>query len=193
MNDDLDDNRKHDKDLIERGEKYHWHEGEGIIFDDNYLHDAANESDEVRVVLWLDMRGPMPFYASIFNKLVLWFVGRDASVETIGSRRAIASRRQRQPAARHSRRPRTPGEPQRSDSRRPAGHRRVATSSTPVPSRSERNRDLAALPSKTALRTSPARSTFTRLLCEDQHRAVRHALIVSVASLGAAPSRRRPR
>ena len=58
--DDLADNAKQDKDLIERGEKYHWHEGEGIIFDDNYLHDAANESDEVRVVLWLDMRRPCP-------------------------------------------------------------------------------------------------------------------------------------
>ena len=83
VNDDLEDNRQDDKDLIARGEKYHWHEGEGIIFDDNYLHDAANESKEVRVVLWLDMRRPMPFYASIFNKLVLWFVGRDASVEKI--------------------------------------------------------------------------------------------------------------
>ena len=83
VNDDLADNDQQEKELIERGEKYHWHEGEGIIFDDNYLHDAANESDEVRVVLWLDMRRPMPFYAGIFNKLVLWFVGRDASVEKI--------------------------------------------------------------------------------------------------------------
>ena len=83
MNDDLADNDAQEKERIENGEKYLWHEGEGIIFDDNYLHDAANESDEVRVVLWLDMRRPMPFYASIFNKLVLWFVGRDASVEKI--------------------------------------------------------------------------------------------------------------
>lgn len=91
VHDDLADNAKQDKDLIERGEKYHWHEGEGIIFDDNYLHDAANESDEVRVVLWLDMRRPMPFYASIFNKLVLWFVGRDASVEKIRRKAAVTT------------------------------------------------------------------------------------------------------
>ena len=68
-----------------------WHEGEGIIFDDNYLHDAANESDEVRMVLWLDMSRPMPSYASIFNKLVPWFVGRDASVEKIRRKAAVTT------------------------------------------------------------------------------------------------------
>ncbi|HSG91477.1 MAG TPA: aspartyl/asparaginyl beta-hydroxylase domain-containing protein [Pseudomonadales bacterium] len=90
VHDDLDDNALKEKELIERGEKYNWHEGEGIVFDDNYLHDAANESDEVRVVLWLDMRRKMPFYAALFNWMVLWVVGRDESVEKI-RRKAVVT------------------------------------------------------------------------------------------------------
>jgi aspartyl/asparaginyl beta-hydroxylase (cupin superfamily) len=72
-----------DKDKIVNGERYFWKNGEGIIFDDNYLHDAANESDEVRVVLWLDLRRKMPFYIAPLNRLCLWLVYRDKSVEKI--------------------------------------------------------------------------------------------------------------
>ncbi|MBY0399734.1 aspartyl/asparaginyl beta-hydroxylase domain-containing protein, partial [Myxococcota bacterium] len=42
--------------VIEETPKYHWHEGEGIVFDDTHLHDAANESDRPRAVLFLDLR-----------------------------------------------------------------------------------------------------------------------------------------
>lgn len=72
-----------DKEQIVHGERYFWKNGEGIIFDDNYLHDAANESDEIRVVLWLDLRRKMPFYVSIINRFCLWLVYRDSSVEKI--------------------------------------------------------------------------------------------------------------
>lgn len=90
VNGDEADNERKDKALIERGEKYCWRNGQGIVFDDNYLHDAANESGEVRVVLWLDLRRKMPVYADLFNRLVLWLVGRDSSVEKI-RRKALVS------------------------------------------------------------------------------------------------------
>ena len=83
VNANVEDNAKEDKDLVYRGEVYHWKNGEGIVFDDTYLHVAANESDEVRVVLWLDMRRPMPFYVQWFNWLCLWLVYHDTSVEKI--------------------------------------------------------------------------------------------------------------
>jgi ornithine lipid ester-linked acyl 2-hydroxylase len=83
VNGDRAQNAKLDKDLIANGERYYWKNGEGIIFDDNYLHDAANESDEVRVVLWLDLRRKMPFYIAPLNRLCLWLVYRDKSVEKI--------------------------------------------------------------------------------------------------------------
>ena len=83
VNGDRDENARGEKELVANGETYYWKNGEGIIFDDNYLHAAANESDEVRVVLWLDMRRPMPFYVQWFNRLCLWMVYNDNSVEKI--------------------------------------------------------------------------------------------------------------
>ena len=68
INDNPEDNRRRDKSTIENGEKYYWKEGEGVMFDDTLLHDASNESDQIRVVLWLDIRRPMP-------KLLEWFHG----------------------------------------------------------------------------------------------------------------------
>ena len=83
VNSDPQQNDEQDKALIENGERYYWHNGEGIIFDDNYLHDAANESDQIRVVLWLDLRRKMPFYAALINRICLWLVYRDSTVDKI--------------------------------------------------------------------------------------------------------------
>ena len=60
INSDTADNAKHDTSLVTRGEKYYWKNGEGMLFDDTYLHDAMNESDQTRVVLWLDLARRMP-------------------------------------------------------------------------------------------------------------------------------------
>ncbi len=76
-------NAPRDAEEIVHGEKYFWRNGEGIVFDDNYLHDASNDSDEIRVVLWLDLRREMPFYLSWFNRLLLWGVHRNKSIEQI--------------------------------------------------------------------------------------------------------------
>lgn len=62
INDDAQANRerKRKNENISKGQKYYWRAGEGVVFDDTLLHDAANESDEIRVVLWVDIRRPMP-------------------------------------------------------------------------------------------------------------------------------------
>ena len=90
VNDDPWDNKHQDESLIEKGEKYYWKNGEGIVFDDNFLHDARNESDEVRVVLWLDMRRKMPIYGQLFNRFIIWLVMRDSSVEKIRRNATLA-------------------------------------------------------------------------------------------------------
>lgn len=72
VNNDLDDNRSRDEQRVERGERYYWHDGEGVVFDDTFLHDAANESDEVRVVMWLDIKRRMPLPLAALNSA---FVG----------------------------------------------------------------------------------------------------------------------
>ena len=53
------------------------------MFDDTFLHDAANESDQVRVVLFLDIRRKMPFYLQLLNLIVLGIAYRDPSIKNI--------------------------------------------------------------------------------------------------------------
>lgn len=75
------DNR--DKTAVRDTEKYYWHEGEGILFDDTYLHDASNESSEPRAVLYLDLRKPLPWYLHFPNVLFIWLAQFDSSVKDI--------------------------------------------------------------------------------------------------------------
>ena len=83
VNGNAEDNARQDEALVEKGEIYYWKNGEGIVFDDNYLHDAANESNEVRVVFWLDLRRKLPFYLQLYNVLCLWFIHRDSSMKKV--------------------------------------------------------------------------------------------------------------
>jgi beta-hydroxylase len=52
------------------GEVRHWHEGKSLIFDDTYVHEAWNESDETRVVLFVDFIRSLPFPLSWLNRRV---------------------------------------------------------------------------------------------------------------------------
>ncbi len=90
VNGNAEQNAKRDIAYIEQGEVYHWKNGEGILFDDNYLHDAANESDETRVVMWLDVRRKMPFYLDAYNRLCLALMRRDESMKKIQRNAVIA-------------------------------------------------------------------------------------------------------
>jgi aspartyl/asparaginyl beta-hydroxylase (cupin superfamily) len=83
VNDDRADNARDDKSLVQKGERYYWKNGEGIVFDDTYLHDAENGSDEIRVVRWLDVVKKLPFYVQIWNRLLIWLAHRDASLKSI--------------------------------------------------------------------------------------------------------------
>jgi beta-hydroxylase len=49
----------------------HWAEGKSLIFDDTYDHEAWNDTDGVRVVLFVDFVRPLRFPASLLNWLVL--------------------------------------------------------------------------------------------------------------------------
>ena len=89
INADLEDNAKHDYGLIDRGEKYFWKNGQGVMFDDTFLHEAKNGSDDVRVVLFLDVARKLPWYLNAFNKLVLWVVHKEGSVRRIREQAAI--------------------------------------------------------------------------------------------------------
>ena len=91
VNDRLEDNLLRQKSLIDKGERYYWKNGKGVIFDDTFLHDASNESDEVRVVMWLDIRRKLPFYLQLFNIFCLWIAHRDKSVRKIRDHARISA------------------------------------------------------------------------------------------------------
>jgi beta-hydroxylase len=75
--------RDGDRSAIEQGEKYHWREGEAVLFDDTFLHEAANETDQVRVVLFLDVARKMAWPLSMLNRLFLWIAHNNKSVREI--------------------------------------------------------------------------------------------------------------
>ena len=58
--------------------KLHWHEGEDIMFDDMFLHYVENNTDEKRIVLFLDIiREFDDEIINTFNKIILKFTQYD--------------------------------------------------------------------------------------------------------------------
>ena len=83
--------RTGDRAAIEQGEKYYWHEGEAVLFDDTFLHEAANESDQVRVVLFLDVARKMTWPLALLNRFFLWIAHQDKSVREIRANAKITA------------------------------------------------------------------------------------------------------
>ena len=53
------------------GEPYSWRDGEGVIFDETFVHTAENRTDVERLILFCDVARPMRFgFARRFNQ---WF------------------------------------------------------------------------------------------------------------------------
>jgi aspartyl/asparaginyl beta-hydroxylase (cupin superfamily) len=50
---------------------YRWREGDAVIFDDAYEHEAWNYTPHTRVVLFVDFRKPLRFPANVINWLLL--------------------------------------------------------------------------------------------------------------------------
>ena len=49
----------------------HWKEGKSIMFDDTYDHEVWNNTDGIRVVLFMDVIRPMSFPASTVNNAII--------------------------------------------------------------------------------------------------------------------------
>ncbi len=69
--------------LDDRGEAYYWKNGESVLFDDTFLHDASNGSDEVRVVLYMDIMRDMPVVLHWINAVILWLAFRESSIKSV--------------------------------------------------------------------------------------------------------------
>jgi len=52
-------------------ETRHWEAGRCLVFDDTYKHQVWNDTDGIRVVLFLDIMRPLRFPGSLLNRIVL--------------------------------------------------------------------------------------------------------------------------
>jgi ornithine lipid ester-linked acyl 2-hydroxylase len=53
----------------------HWQEGESMVFDDTYNHEVWNDTDETRVVLFVDVLRPLPSPWSQINRAIVRAIG----------------------------------------------------------------------------------------------------------------------
>jgi len=53
----------------------HWQEGKSLMFDDTFNHEVWNDTDETRVVLFVDVLRPLPFPESAINRLIVKVIG----------------------------------------------------------------------------------------------------------------------
>jgi ornithine lipid ester-linked acyl 2-hydroxylase len=49
----------------------HWEEGKSLIFDDTFNHEVWNDTDETRVVLFVDVLRPLPPVDSAINRAII--------------------------------------------------------------------------------------------------------------------------
>ncbi len=53
----------------------HWEEGRSMIFDDTFNHEVWNDTEETRVVLFVDALRPLPFPESAINRFIVRAIG----------------------------------------------------------------------------------------------------------------------
>lgn len=61
--------------IIVDGIPYSWKDGEGVLFDETYIHHAANNTDKDRLILFCDIERPMKNQVGkLLNKFFGWFI-----------------------------------------------------------------------------------------------------------------------
>lgn len=72
--------------ILVNGIPYNWKKGEDVLFDDTYIHSVQNNSDETRVVLFLDIKKEFEnVFLDSLNDIVLHFGKFNDSVNNIVS------------------------------------------------------------------------------------------------------------
>lgn len=66
--------------LCANGIKYNWTEGEGVLWDDTYAHKVYNNTDESRVIIYMDVIRPLKYSPlSLFDGVNEWLIDRAAN------------------------------------------------------------------------------------------------------------------
>lgn len=60
----------------------HWQEGKSLMFDDTFPHEAWNNTDDIRVILFVDFLRPMGFPLSLINKILLKLIAISPYIQT---------------------------------------------------------------------------------------------------------------
>jgi len=75
------------------GQVEHWEEGHSLLFDDGYEHFAWNDTDGIRVVLFVDVVRPLRQPADQVNRALIWTIGRSPYIRDARDRHAAWERR----------------------------------------------------------------------------------------------------
>ncbi len=54
--------------------RHHWIQGKSLVFDDTFLHEAHNDSPEMRVILFVDFKRKFPFPINVLNNFILFLM-----------------------------------------------------------------------------------------------------------------------
>ncbi len=65
----------HDCGIKVRGETRHWKEGGSLVLDDVFEHEAWNNTDAIRVVLFVDFRRPLKGFPNLLNSVIIKVIG----------------------------------------------------------------------------------------------------------------------
>jgi beta-hydroxylase len=75
------------------GQVAHWEEGRSLLFDDGYEHFAWNDTDGVRVVLFVDVIRPLKPAADRLNRALISGIGRSPYIRDARNRHEAWERR----------------------------------------------------------------------------------------------------
>jgi len=62
-------------------EMHHWQEGKSLLFDDTYQHEVWNDTDGERVVLFMDVKRPLPAPLAALNDIIIRVVARSPYIQ----------------------------------------------------------------------------------------------------------------
>lgn len=66
------------------GEKYSWRDGEGVMFDETFIHWAQNNTDQDRMILFCDIERPLRYrFATAINRVFKKVVVSATSTENV--------------------------------------------------------------------------------------------------------------
>jgi beta-hydroxylase len=74
----------------------HWEQGRSLMFDDTFNHEVWNDTDETRVVLFVDVIRPLPFPESLINRLIIKAIGYSPFVQDAKRNQEAWERRYRE-------------------------------------------------------------------------------------------------